>query len=65
MFENYSREQIGRIAILITTLFAIFGTELEVDAITTTILTIINIVNALGYIYRLQKGDVSLGARRV
>jgi len=65
MFKNYSREQIGRIAIFIVTLFALFGTEIDLDAMTTTILTLITIINGLGYIFRLAKGDVTLGGRRI
>ena len=63
--KDFSKEQVGRIAILIVTLFAFFGTDIDLDAMTTTILTIITVINAIGYAIRYAKGDVTiLGARK-
>ena len=62
---NYSKEQIARIAILVTTLLAMFGTEIAMEDMSVTILTVINIINGIGYVIRYSKGNVSLlGARK-
>lgn len=74
MFENISREQLLRQIGMVFTLVMLFGVDLTkygltpdsvAQAMTTLILIVSLVVNAVGYIIRYFKGDVKpLGGRR-